>query len=58
MKRFLTKEVIYLTFLTHNDSYMEEVPINSIVYYDGTNVIYNDKISVDYFEYVEDYLVK
>ena len=44
---YKTNTDLYLTFLTHNDSYMEKVPAGSILTVVNGDLCYNGKISID-----------
>lgn len=47
MKKYLTTTEIYLTFLTHNDSYMEKVPVGTILEVVNGDLKFNGKVSID-----------
>lgn len=51
--KFLVLKELYLTFLTHNDSYMEKIPIGSVLKLINKDLCYNGRVSIDYFQ---DYL--
>lgn len=61
--QYITLTEIYLTFLTHNDSYMEKLPVGSILTLDEKGDLwYNGKCSIDYVtmllehKYIQDYI--
>lgn len=45
--KYITLTELYLTFLTRNDSYMEKVPIGTILTLVNGDLCYNGKISID-----------
>ena len=47
MKKYITKTELYLTFLTRQDSYMEKVPVGTILTLVNGDLCYNGKISID-----------
>lgn len=57
--KFKTLVELYLTFLTHNDSYMLKIPIGSELTLIKGDLCYNGKISIDdhisllYHKYIE-----
>lgn len=61
--QYITLKEIYLTFLTNNDTYMEAVPVGSILTLDEKGDLwYNGKCSIDYvtmllrYECIQDYI--
>jgi hypothetical protein len=56
MKTYKTLEELYLTFLTHNDSYMERIPVGSEIIVIGGEMYYKDKCSIDYPSHYIKYL--
>ena len=59
--KYKTLVAFYLTFLTHNDSYMEKVPVGTILTLVNGDLCYNGKISIDnqvgllYHKFIEEY---
>lgn len=47
MKKYKTLVELYLTFLTHNDSYMVKVPVGEILTIVNGDLCHNGKISID-----------
>ena len=47
MKKYITKTELYLTFLTRQDSYMEKIPIGTILTLVEGDLCYNGKASID-----------
>lgn len=45
--KYKTVEELYLTFLTRNDSYMQNVPVGSVLELKGGDLMYNGKTSID-----------
>lgn len=56
MKTYKTLEVIYLTFLTPDDSYMERIPVGSTLTLEDDDLIYQNRVSIDYVGYYLKYL--
>ena len=55
MKTYKTTKELYLTFLTYNDSYMERIPVGSILTLVGDDICYKNKKSIDYIDWVIKY---
>ena len=45
--KFETTRILYLTFLTHNDSYMEKIPEGSLLNIEKGDLCWNGKHSID-----------
>jgi hypothetical protein len=45
--KFETTTELYLTFLTHNDSYMKKIPEGSILTLENGDLCYEGKASID-----------
>jgi hypothetical protein len=47
MKQYKTLTELYLTFITHNDSYMEKIPVGTVLEVLKDDLCYNGKPSID-----------
>jgi hypothetical protein len=46
--KYITVEELYLTFLTHNDSYMKKVPVGTILEVIDNDIYFEDICSIDH----------